>query len=169
MPFQNQPAPQVRSPLLRTWVASTASAGQRGCGCPAHRAATASRAQGKGRANQRAGTRRAAPVVGQVGEVDTPGQPLQQDQDMGHEVGLRFAAAHQGEYIAQQTHGTPLSLMSITCFHMAGPVRCLATALGSPRFTFRSRPKPCLGGKWHVQTAQNCPNHRSNSNLTPYA
>ena len=54
MPFQNQSAPQVRSPLLRTWVASTASAGKRGCGCPAQSAATASRAQGKGRANPRA-------------------------------------------------------------------------------------------------------------------
>ena len=49
----------------------------------------------------RMGVRRAVPVVGQMGEVDTPSQPLQQGQGMDDEASLRFAAGHQGEYIAQ--------------------------------------------------------------------
>ena len=57
---RNQPVPQVASPLLVTKLASRASSaprpsGTRGCAAPS--AATARRAKGKGRANQRAWVR----------------------------------------------------------------------------------------------------------------
>jgi hypothetical protein len=57
------------------------------------------------------GARRPTAVVLETGEVEAAGQPLQQIHQVGEMGRLRFAAGRQGEYIAQQSHGTPLSMM----------------------------------------------------------
>ena len=59
----------------------------------------------------RMGARRPTAVVLEAGEVETPRQPLQQLDHVGEVGRLRFAAGHQCKYIAQQSHGTPLSMM----------------------------------------------------------
>ena len=59
----------------------------------------------------RMGARRPAAAALEVGEVDALRLPQQQLHQMGEVGRLRFAAGRQGEYIVQQSHGTPLSMM----------------------------------------------------------
>ena len=135
MPLPNQPRPQVSSPLLGTKLASRANSSPTGRGRVAVRAATARRAKGKSRANQRAWVRSDRPAAAalEIGEVDALRLPLPQFHQVGEVVRLRFATGCQCEYIAQQLHGKPLSMMFLAASTIAGPVRFpLGTGMPPP-------------------------------------
>ena len=110
----------------------------------------------------RMGARRPAAAALEMGEVDALRLPQQQFHQVGEVGRLRFAAGCQGEYIVQQSHGTPLSMWLEAASTIAGPVRLplVSAPAPSPQFT-------CPSCRWHRQVqkgrgkpAQNCPNHR---------
>ena len=105
------------------------------------------------------GARRLAAVVLETGEVDASRQPRQQLHQVGAMGRLRFAAGHQGEHIAQQSHGTPLSMMPELHQRWQAPYDVL-WGPEAPRFTSLSCRMRRKARKESAQPAQNCPNHR---------